>query len=138
MAINTSKNLVSKMENNKKFTLSIFVIFSGFGRNFWLRKRLQRDFITLNGVYIYKNLQFTMICLLVFKLCSMETPRYSQTPHFQLELSVFIGLVFGASTGLFAHTLTLYPTPYPPARFRLHHTFLLKILQGLIMAIRCL
>lgn len=60
------------MENNKKFTLDIFVIFSGFGRNFWLRKRLQRDFITLNGVYIYKNLQVTMICLLVFKLCSME------------------------------------------------------------------
>lgn len=46
------------MENNKKITLDIFVIFSGFGRNFWLRKRLQRDFITVNGVYSYKNYAF--------------------------------------------------------------------------------
>lgn len=66
------------------------------------------------------------------------TPRYSQTPHFQLESSTFIGLVFLRfhwSLCSYLDSLTHPPTPQLDLGYI---TLLLKTLQGLLMAIRFL
>lgn len=65
------------------------------------------------------------------------TPKYSQTPHFQRKSVNFHSFsILGFRWSLCSYLDS--PHLPPPARFRLHDTFLLKTLQGLIMAIRCL